>query len=336
MTVSSAPAAAGPGYISRDGGFPVDIDAAADLGRKPPGDNLFYSDSIYVTGQVTAPGREFAFLAHLLWNPNQAEGGAVRQTLSVTDKATGEYRTHIANVAPGDLLWTSGRLELRTPELSWTGDAQRQKVTATAPWGGVDVDLVVEGPALYYGGTGSWDMLGQRQWQYAFPRMAATGTLTLDGTTYEITGDSWLDRQWGGLPDLRVNRWSWMNFVLPGGDRLAVWDNRPADGEGGLAWAQLLHADGSQELAAMVPLAQDAGGLWTSPGTGQTYPTEFVVRIPSFDTVLTVATVTQAQELPSPPGRPSIYEGAARFTGTYRGVDVVGDIYVEHVGNWNS
>ncbi len=334
-TPSAAGEGAAPGYTGVRGGFPVEVDAAAHLGRRPAGPEFMYADSIYVTGRVSAAGGEFAFLVHMLELPNQ---GVYRQTVSVTDKVGDTYRSHTAMVPAEDVSWAGGGLDLRTPELTWTGDAHRQEVTATAPWGALDVDLVVEGPVLHYGGTASWTMLGNRQYQYAFPQIAASGTLTPDGVVHEVTGASWLDRQWGPLPDLTANRWSWMNFVLPGGDKLTVWDIRPvADiGSGsGFAWAQLLHPDGSQELAAMVPLADDAGGPWTSPESGQTYPTQFVVRVPAFDATLSVAATSPAQELPAPMGA-SLYEGAARFTGTYRGVDVTGDIYIEHVGSWRA
>jgi hypothetical protein len=52
-------------------------------------------------------------------------------------------------------------------------------------------------------GQGQMLFLGlDEQYGFAFPAMRTTGTVVLDSTTYDVTGISWLDRQWGGLPDV--------------------------------------------------------------------------------------------------------------------------------------
>ena len=39
-----------------------------------------------------------------------------------------------------------------TPDPTWTGDADRQEITATTPWGALDIDLDAPRPMMYYAG----------------------------------------------------------------------------------------------------------------------------------------------------------------------------------------
>lgn len=311
-------------------GVPTSVDPGPDLGRKPDGAGTFWADSIYVTGLVHAGDRRFGYLVHVIRQPSL---GNVVQSVSITEETDGRFRTQQEFPAPDALSWSANGLELSTPDLSWTGDDRRQHLAMTFPFGSLDLDLDVRGPVLYYAGTGTWPMLGFPQFQYALTDMRTTGSLVLDGTTYAVTGDSWLDRQWGDLPDATVMRWTWFNFALPSGDKMAVWDIRPAaDDTGEQVWATVLHPDGTHELLPVTPVADHAGRVWTSPVTGQRFPTRWTISIPTRDTVLTVESVIVEQELPALAG--GIYEGLASVTGTYRGAPVNAKTYVEQVGNW--
>ena len=164
--------------------------------------------------------------------------------------------------------------------------------------------------------------------------MRTTGTLTAEGQVFQITGESWLDRQWGAIPDLVSNRWTWMNLSVSDGDKVGIWDIRSADGTGPEeSWATVLHPDGTHELLPVVPLAREARRLCASPTSPYVFPTEWTITIPSRDTRLIVTATVIDQVIPGLPGT-SVYEGAATFTGTYRGAAVTGRTYVEQLGNW--
>ena len=283
-----------------------------------------------MAGHVRADGHEFAYLVHVI---NQPDTDSRHLVVNVTDGTTGWFQAHNAFFSPDDFHWSSAGLDIRTPSLTWAGDAARQTISTTTPWGALDIVLEAQGPVLYYGGTGAFGLLNLTQVQYALPQLATTGTLTAEGHTWQVTGDSWLDRQWGAVPDLRVNRWSWMNLVIPGGDKIAIWDIRSADGKGPEeSWATILRTDGTHELVPVTPLARNAGRLFTSPTSGFVFPTQWTLTIPSRDTRLTVTTTVVNQETPGL--GTSVYEGAATFDGTYRGEPVSGRTYVEQLGNW--
>lgn len=315
---------------SPEPGMPVAVDAEANLASQPVGEGPFWFDSIFACGQVRAEGQDLAYLVHVIHMP---EADIRRHVVTVTNSTTGQFWVHNVFVPADRYRWDSDQLQINTPEVTWIGDGQRQQITATTPWGGLDLILEAAGPVLYYGGTGSFELLGARQYQYALPDMRTKGTLTVEGRTLQVDGESWLDRQWGALPDLHANRWSWMNLSMPDGDKVAVWDIRSADGTGPEeSWATVLHPDGTHELVPVTPLAQDARRFLSSSGDF-VFPTEWTLTIPSRDTQLTVTATVVEQEVEGL--GTSTFEGAATFSGVYRGAQVNGRTYVEQLGNWS-
>ena len=334
----SAPAHPGAaGQVSSSappgGLLPVEVDPGRGLAPQPTGQGPSWFDSIFIVGQIHAAGHDFGYEVHVLHQP---ENDIRHQVIAVTDSTTGWFKSEGVSLRADALQWGDQPLQLRTPNLSWTGNIDRQKLTTTTPWGALDLDLEPQGPVLYYAGTGSFKLLGAQQYQYALPRILTTGTLTADGRTWTVGGESWLDRQWGAQPDLHGNRWTWMNLTVSNGDTLALWDARSVDGTGPEeSWATVLHPDGTHELVPVTPLATKAGRLWHSLSGSYVFPTQWTVEIPSRQTELTVTATLLQQEVPGL-GPTSAYEGAATFSGTYLGKQVEGRTYIEQVGNWNS
>ncbi len=313
------------------GHIPTEVEPGRDLASQPRGNGRLWFDSIFIVGQISAADHDFAYLVHVLHQP---ETDARRQVITVTDTTTGWFKQHTVMLSEHDLHWDRGALDLRTPDLTWTGDLDHQVITANTPWGSLHLELEPVGPVLYYGGLGTFKLLGAQQYQYALPQMLTTGTLTVEGRSWEVRGNSWLDRQWGAQPDLQINRWSWMNLAMPNGEKLALWDARSADGAGPEeSWATVLRPDGTHELVTVTPLAQTAGRFWRSQTGRAVYPTQWTVTIPSRDATLTVTSSVLGQEVPGL-GPTSAYEGTATVSGTYAGEDVRGLTYVEQLGNW--
>jgi hypothetical protein len=304
-------------------GIPATVDASTDLASQGAEGK---SDSIYFTSRVKSQGHTFGILVQTV---NAVEHDQRVMSVSVTDENTGWYKSYQVPVAKNAYTWSTEGLNIKMPGLTWTGDARKMSVQVTTPWGALDLDLRSNGQVLNYAGTGEWDMLGARQYEFALPSLRTTGTLTVQGKTRKVSGESWLDRQWGELPLGASNHWTWMNLSLSNGDKVAIWDAAGDKKEN--SWATVLHPDGSYELAAVEPLADGASEYWNSPNSGQTYPTRWRVEIPSLKADLTVRlTGTKAQELGE--GRQSRLEGTARTTGTYEGKRVTGWNYVEMVG----
>ncbi len=309
---------------------PAMVDPSKDLLAHEAGPERGWFESIYFTSELEADGRNIGVLLHALTMP-KVFGPIV--IFSITDETNGLYRNHMARIPPDQFSWGATEFSITTPGLEWTGDHEKMSVSFEVPWGAIDFVLESRGPAMVYGGTGVFPLLGETNFEFALPNMATTGTLHVEGDELRVEGRSWLDRQWGTItprPDLR---WTWMNLIMPDGEVVAIWN--ALDEQAEESWATVLRSDGSHEVVAVEPLAAGAEAYWTSEQTGQRYPTRWRVRIPALDANLTVnVTGTPAQESFLPGGHMARLEATAAFSGTYRSQPVSGRNYVEMIGDW--
>jgi hypothetical protein len=316
--------------LTTDKGIPATVDPATGLAAQPAGTGKTWTDSIYINSEVKAGGHDYGISVITQRIPNSNQ---YLLAFGLTDETAGWYKYYGVPIAERDYHWSTSGLDINVPGLTWKGNAQRMSVEVTAPWGGLDFQLVPEGPTMNYAGTGAWSMLGDTQYEFAFPSMRTRGTLTVDEKTQEISGVSWLDRQWGDTPLTDASmRWTWMSMRLPNNDKLALWDAVNSKSEN--SWATVLHRDGSYELAAVRPLADGVDRTWTSPHTGKTYSTRWHVEIPSLKASLTVR-VNGPDDQEAVNGVSGVYEAPAVFSGTYEGQKVTGKNFVEQVGAWN-
>lgn len=316
--------------VTAGSGIPALVDPAADLGAKTPGPEESWADSIYFTSRVESAGHDIGILAHTVRLPG---GPGNLMLFSVHDETTGWYNSYATRFDPDTYAWSPTGLDITAPGLRWTGNARRMSVSLTVPWGSLDVVLEPRGPALNYSGTGVFTLFGYTNYEYAFPDMRTTGILTIEGRRQRITGRSWLDRQWGPNDNGPGRRWTWMNFNMPNGDAVALWDAVDDNTGETHTWATVLRKNGSYQVAAATPLAGSAGRFWTSPTTGQRYPTRWTVAVPALDARLTVhVTGNPGQEIVL--GGNGRLEATAAFQGTYRGTKVTGKNYAEMFSDW--
>ncbi|MER7178978.1 lipocalin family protein [Streptomyces hyaluromycini] len=302
--------------------LPVAVDPAADLTANPDRVN----ESWYVTAHVTAGGHHYGFLAHYL-SAGDAKQGRASSAVSITDEDTGWYTRSEANLPARAGLSDKQGVDIHTDNISWTGDAKEQKLHAKVPEGTIDVTFRPQGNVLYNMGTGYFPMFGDAKYpnyEYAIPTMDTSGTLTLNGRTDKVRGESWLDRQWGPLPNIAAGEasWGWMNLNLSNGDKVSLWKTEDSKEN---SWATVLKPDGTQTVAEAT-LTPDNSTLWTSPTTGKKYPTHWKITIPGEHAKLNVKTYTNDQELVITGPR---YEGGAAVTGTYGHRPVTGTTYIE-------
>ncbi|WP_316769096.1 lipocalin-like domain-containing protein [Streptomyces sasae] len=307
----------------RQTGLPVAVDPAADLTPTPDRQN----ESWYVTAHVTAGGHHYGLLAHYL-NVGDAKQGRAISAVSITDEDTGWYTK--SNVALPAWTGLSGKkgVDIHTDNITWTGDTKEQKLHAKVPEGTIDVTLKPQGNVLYNAGTGYFPMFGDTKYpnyEYAFPSVDTSGTLTLNGRTEKVRGESWLDRQWGPLPDFSAVKasWTWMNINLSNGDKVSLWQTK---GDKENTWATVLKPDGSETVAEAI-VTPDESTLWTSPDSGKKYPTRWKVAIPGEHAKLNIKVYAKNQELVT--GR---LEGSAAVTGAYGHRPVAGSTYIEVTG----
>jgi predicted secreted hydrolase len=330
VALSAIPASAGAGTdpagsrrplvtTAASPSFPTFVHLPADQSAHPDAQWEWW----YVVGHLNAHGHRFGYEVQLV------KGAAPQAFIAITDKTTGGYFTTSQAYSPDQVSFSTTALDARVPSASLSGPMDAMRLHATLPAGQIDLLLNAQGPALYNNGTGLMPFLDGTSHYYSLPDLASQGTLTVDGHTYQVTGRSWLDRQWGTWDWNTVQKWTWMAVQLSNGDRIALWDLFSRGEE--YHYATVLHPDGTHEIVAVNPLADTTSGFWTSPTTGKRYGTRWTVTIPALGAGLTVVVQPQAQEVQAFGG---IYEGAGSVTGRYDGKPVTGQVYVEQFGNW--
>ena len=169
----------------------------------------------------------------------------------------------------------------------------------------------------------------------SFTRMGATGTLTIEGEEFAVTGLAWMDHEFFSdyLTENKIG-WDWMSVQLNDGVDLMLFGIRDTQGGYGPdTFGTFVDAGGGPRPIEPGGVTFRAGRRWRSEATGAEYPVEWEVEVPSFDLRLDVRPRIDAQEVFTGNGiLPAYWEGAVRFTGERDGRPVAGVGYLEMTG----
>ncbi len=309
------------------------ISPAADLASKGDVDE----DSYFAFGTLQAEGRTLDVLIHYVRLRPPVQWGAppfVQVMMSVLDREAGKSLVEEEVYGLDQTSLSCTELRLDTPTQRWSGTPDALRIGCDFATLKAELTLVQAGPALANLGTGLLPFYGEHNYQYSLPTMTASGSITIDGKRHEATGSFWFDRQWGPFGESLWRRfqWSWIGMVLDNGVRISLWDI--VENGGSHAFATVLHPNGRHEIVDVEPLAIGASKHWTSPDTGNIYPTEWDVSIPQLQARLKVVPFVREQEIPSKLPSNHKYEGASSISGEILGQPVSGRGVVELVGEW--
>ena len=151
---------------------------------------------------------------------------------------------------------------------------------------------------------------GQASYYYSQPFFTASGSVSLDGHTYQVSGPAWLDREWSSQP-LAASQtgWDWFSLHLDRGAQLMLFRVREKDSDGYLTgtWidaqghTQTLHNSDIQ----LTPLT-------TTTIDGRNIPTRWSLKIPGKQLDITTEAVNPKAWMDL--GIP-YWEGPVRFEG---------------------
>jgi len=308
------------------------LDPAADLARKPEYEN----DSWFFFGRFEVGGEKITYLFHAMIIPLPGMGSAVQLIIALANETTGWYRADDC-IVPIDKAKVAQGFDIGMPN-GWIkgalGDIRLEAVLGDGS-GHIALHLTDPGRIIFNGGVGEFTGVDMHIHQYSIPRMAATGTISIEGKRYDVEGSTWFDRQWQQLAKIPVEKlkWSWIGLTLDTGEALSIWSCPMTAGGEPRGWATILHADGAQSVMT-IDSVLGATGEWVSPATRSRYPTHWKVAIPLLGAVLDVEPSPLEQEVVSVVPMLSKYEGASRISGIWSGKPVSGFGCVELVGNW--
>ncbi|MEM9774064.1 MAG: lipocalin-like domain-containing protein [Chloroflexota bacterium] len=175
--------------------------------------------------------------------------------------------------------------------------------------------------------------VGKASYYYSLVDMETTGEVVVNGEKIQVKGKSWKDHEVATNPlaDNAIG-WDWFSAQLDTGESLMFGNIRLEDNTldpySGGSW--ILPDSSIEVIRSNQDVFVEVVDTWTSPGTGATYPSEWIIRIPEKNLELNVTTLVDDAELLA--GFTVYWEGPAYYEGTMNGESISGYGYIELTG----
>lgn len=170
---------------------------------------------------------------------------------------------------------------------------------------------------------------------YSRTRMALSGTLVDHNQPLLVTGEAWMDHQWGNFLTLGGGGWDWFSIQLNNESEMMIYLIRDARGKTISTYAGYISPGASDHLLPASALYVSVLGRWKSPATGANYPSGWHLEINSrqLQASLTLTPELKNQELVAYQSTGNSYwEGAVYIQGQSSRSAVKGEGYVELTG----
>ncbi len=220
--------------------------------------------------------------------------------------------------------------------LTERGGAHRLKAIESGT--GVDLKLIPVKDMVFHGKGGisrKGDQEGNASHYFSYTRMQTTGKVFIKGKAYEVTGTSWMDREFSSDQlNPKLVGWDWFSLKLDNNTEIMLYQLRQKDGGvDPFSSGTLVSPDSKSRHLVKDEFSVEVTGDWTSKKTNIIYPAGWVITLADFGTRLNIQPDLADQELShlrSISG--SYWEGSVSIEGTFEGRPVQGKGYVELVG----
>ena len=240
-----------------------------------------------------------------------------RGSVGLAGAAAEPYQVWLAN-------WSATEME--------TGQVRLQAQTSEAA---IDLLLTQSSPPVLHGDRG-WIQKGLEPgaaaYYYSLVQQPTTGTLTLEGRTYRVTGLTWKDHEYATNPlSVGTLGWDWFSVQFDNGAALMLYLLRHEDGSPERTSAgTFVSVDGAITSLSWQDWRMDVLDTWRSAKSGATYPAQWQLSIPQLDLTLHGKSLMPNQELST--STATYWEGVVGFRGKLQGEDLQGKGYVELTG----
>jgi predicted secreted hydrolase len=202
----------------------------------------------------------------------------------------------------------------------------------------IDLDLAPDKPPVVHGTDGisrKGPVAAQASHYYSFTRMSTAGKLTIGNESFNVTGASWMDHEFGSAdlgPDLVG--WDWFSLQLDDRTELMLYRLRRADRSADpVSSGTFVDRDGKPQHLALEDFTLEPLDRWTSPTSKAVYPQRWRLTIPSRQLSLELIPLMAEQELTTTRSTQVTYwEGAIAVTGRAGTEPITGQGYMELTG----
>jgi predicted secreted hydrolase len=175
--------------------------------------------------------------------------------------------------------------------------------------------------------------IGNASYYYSLSRLETTGTLSVNGETFNVEGLSWKDHEFStSALGEGAQGWDWFGLIFDDNSELMLGQIRMTDGSREAAFGGLLvNPDGSTEYLSSENFTISPSDRWQSPHTGAIYPSGWDITVNSASGSFSfhLEPLMRDQELHDTD--PAYWEGAVQITGERTGYG-----YAELTGYVNS
>lgn len=255
---------------------------------------------------------------------------------ALTDVTAGQFRYAHRRASPSTAGAARDHLELWLDDWSVLEVDGRHTLNAALGDASLSLSMAPAKPLTVHGENGLLYRRGQQtRSRLYFPRLTATGRLVLGGTEHEVTGLTWMDREFGswilGNP---MGGWDWVAVQLTDGREVDAYIMRDQEQhimrDSILTW---IEGDGSTFHLGVDEFRWQSLSTWKSPVTGASYPSGWQLKVPRLGLELEIVPALNCQELDTPGTTMLNYwEGLATVHGQSAGRPISGHAHVELVG----
>ena len=197
----------------------------------------------------------------------------------------------------------------------------------------LDLELSLSKPIVLQGQNGLSQKskeAGNASYYYSATRIETKGTIKIEGKDYKVEGSSWLDREWStsALADYQKG-WDWFSLQLDNNVEIMYYQLRNKDGSvDETSKGSIVFPDGKKENIKANEVELKVTEEWKNPDN-KSYPSGWILNIPSRNISLTVRPAVKNQELNV---SVKYWEGSVMIEGTVEGNKITGRGYTELTG----
>jgi len=319
-------------------GFPMSVNILNDL--KPV--KRAYTDSWYIKTEFEADGKQLGFTWHQMSQPygNEVKVSVESLFMNATDDIW--LNNKILSSPNAENGMAEDKMHCFSSWGDLSGDLNHMTLDLKIEDNEIHMNFTPNGEILYNGGTGLIEFGSSSSYQFSSPNMKMEGTFIFQGHEYKVkNATAWFDRQYGVVsnrpeePKLVPGKSAWLwigHSSLQGGKgAVSLWDVYNKDEKN--AFGTFLHKDGSM-ANSIADITYD--NIWTSEGSGHSYPNTIKIDIPAENYHVTLTCLSSGanaefvhEELKALSGCQCLY----KITGTYQGEIINSVVNVEMIGN---
>jgi predicted secreted hydrolase len=331
MNVVSAPAAAAL-HLQ---GAPIASDAPVPvLFPRDDGPHDAGVEWWYFTGHLfTQQGDRYGFEYVTFHARNDNLEGYVAH-FAITDNSRQRFRYDQRLRGAAGVAGDAALLDLDLNGWTMRGGDGQFALAADMPGYAMRLDVDTTKPAALHDGDGYIDYgNGSASYYYSWTRMNVSGALDFGEGWQQVSGEAWMDHQWGEFETYQEGGWDWFSVQLEDGMDVMLYLIRDAEGQALRVDGSIVGPDGELSVLRAGDFVISADGEWTSPETGTTYPSSWSISVPDRDLAMTIVPSLPDQELDTRATTGLIYwEGETVVAATHRGRSVAGLGYTELTG----